>query len=305
MRRRASLIVGVATVFLAGCFDSSAQTMFEACQTDRTECLTEKILAYADEHPEKLGGFFADVATMLKEGSIPDDPRTLSPIVHATGMELAHNDVEPEDAFEWCGTSFKQGCMHGFMMEYVELLPSAVRVGEMFPLCDFASANRLWQRNCIHAIGHEIAAKLPADLPTLLEACDGATFGQDCASGVMMEYSTGNHGTGHHSHQRTGVLALPCAEVQERYQTTCYATDAAYAQYLPGGESFDATATRCMNVPSTFRHACMLGLVEKMFTAAAEDMHETEGSCLALSDAAAEEECLSAAREIVWIESVL
>ncbi len=297
--------VAVLSIFTVACSSTPAREMLLSCSADREQCITASFLLYADEHPENVKALFEETVDLLKKRDISDDPRIFSPIVHAIGMQLAQQSISPTDAFQWCGTSFKQGCMHGFMMEHIELHHDDVQVEQLFSLCDFALNEHVSYRNCVHAVGHEIAAKMRGDLSALLEFCDDRAMSQDCASGVMMEYSTGEYGTGGHSHMPAGTRRLPCGELQHHYQATCFAADVAYRLYLPGRESFDVTADHCMAVPIEFRRACMLGVAEKIFTVSAENINVAHERCGSLSSIATATECSFAMREIVQLESVL
>jgi hypothetical protein len=286
---------------------SEAQTLSKQCSgTDRETCLTLAILKITDQDPQKLIPLFADFSTLLKEGTLTDDPRIFSPLVHEVGMELAFRQIPPEEAFALCPKNFKAGCLHGVVMEYLDLLPGKT-FEDFISFCDFSKNDGSNYRNCIHGIGHELTAKNSGALQELLELCPNVDHSIEhaCTTGILMEYSTGVSGTGEHTHdQPTGSIILPCEEVSENYKSTCYVSLSSYRQYLASTEGFSQTAATCLSVPTNYQSACFLGLAEKIMTASAENLSKAQLLCEELPTAA-QDLCLKNLESIKKIESVL
>lgn len=286
---------------------SNALEISESCSlSDRQYCLTEKILSETRKHPESSARLFRDFAYLLKTHYFQDDPRIFSPIVHLVGMDLFTQGTDPLRAFRYCGENFKQGCLHGYIMEYLEHMPHENDPSIMLKVCNFSKNNESHYANCIHAVGHEFSATTPGSILLALQKCKKAPLNvfSACTSGVFMEFSTGIHGTGGHSHLPTGSIELPCSKLPVEFMPTCYISTGAYRQYTPDKETFSESATFCASIPEKYQGHCMLGLAEKIYTAAAEDIHASKKICTTFpSDVA--QSCEVSLDRIKEIESVL
>lgn len=285
---------------------SEAETISDACQTeDRSTCLTLKVLSIAQENPSSLKSLFQDFADLLKDGTLTDDPRLFSPLIHDLGMELAFQKIPPEEAFGLCPLNFKAGCLHGVVMGYLDEVESTDPL-ILASFCDFAKTDSLTYKNCIHGVGHELTAKVRAPLNEIVTQCKtlDTSLLSACASGVFMEYSTGVNGLGHHTHEaQIGSIILPCEEVDSEFKSTCYSSLTSYRQYLPEVESFKETALHCEKALEMYKESCMLGLAEKIYTASAEDLTKAERTCETLSSL--RESCVLNLQAIKALESVL
>lgn len=285
---------------------SDAQIISDACQTeDRTACLTLQVLSIAQENPSTLKSLFQDFADFLKDGTLTDDPRIFSPIIHDLGMELAFQKIPPEEAFALCPLNFKAGCLHGVTMGYLDEVENSDPL-TLASFCDFAKTDPFTYKNCIHGVGHELTAKSQASLNEIVAQCKvlDTSLLSACASGVFMEYSTGVNGLGHHTHEaQIGSIILPCEEVDSEFKSTCYSSLTSYRQYVPEVESFQETALHCENALEMYKESCMLGLAEKIYTANAEDLKRAENTCETLSSL--QESCVLSLETIKALESVL
>ncbi len=303
MKKLLLLLPLVLQIFLVTPTPNEALSLSNRCQVeDRTTCLSIEILAITKQNPEQLIPLFTEFSTLLKNKTITDDPRIFSPIVHEVGMELAFNKIPPAEAFELCPLNFKAGCLHGVVMEYLDELPTVD-----FAFCDFAESNPTYYSNCIHGIGHVLAAKTTGDLNETLPLCTltDSALNHACVTGVFMEFSTGVHGTGHHTHEPpVGSILLPCAEVDAPYQSSCYPSMSSYHQYLPTTEPFTETAQSCLAAPTEFQNACLLGLAEKILTSTAQDTNKSHTMCETLNSTQIES-CKDSVDHIDELESVL
>jgi hypothetical protein len=303
----AILILGITQLFLLPGETSEALSLSDRCQgEDREACLSIEILAVAHDNPEQLIPLFDQFSALLKNKTLTDDPRIFSPIVHEVGMELAFNKIPPAEAFALCPLNFKAGCLHGVVMEALDD-SHANDPKELLAFCDFAQTNPTYYSNCIHGIGHVLAAKTTGDLNETLPLCTltDSALEHACTTGVFMEFSTGVHGTGHHTHEPPiGNILLPCAEVDAPYQNSCYPSMSSYRQYLPTTESFIETAQSCLAAPTEFQNACLLGLAEKILTSTAQDTNKAHTMCETL-DSTQVESCKDSVDHINELESVL
>lgn len=131
-----------------------------------------------------------------------------SQLAHATGMMMVHHGVSLPQAVAWCGSSFRYGCLHGAVMEYVAQNFSGPLDSSILTVCDqFTSAQYL---NCTHGIGHAFVKHNDVDLPDLVALCTDHTA---CVSGVYMEYA----------------LPLPCDDLAPPNQAYCRSSERYYA----------------------------------------------------------------------------
>jgi hypothetical protein len=287
--------------------NTEAKALSDHCQGENREsCLSMEILAFANEHPEKLDALFAEFSQLLQDGILEDDPRIFSPIVHELGMELAFKNVPPEVAFDYCPLNFKAGCLHGVVMEYVDAIDT-LDPQTLFSFCDFTKVDNTYYLNCLHGIGHELAAKNPGDLQSILDQCTLPTLPEvhACTTGVFMEFSTGIHGTGQHTHDASvGSILLPCSELSSTDQPTCYVALSNYRQYLPTTESFINTSIICKNTTEQYQDECLLGLAEKIYTSTAENLAESELICESF-DSSLIAGCKTALNQMDTLDSIL
>lgn len=94
-----------------------------------------------------------------------------------------------------------------------------------------------------------------------------------------MEYSKGTAGSGSHSHMPVGTKELPCAEIDEEYKATCYASAGSYRQYEPDSESFEKSYEFCFSVPEEYIDSCLLGVHERTFIATGENTEKLDKIC--------------------------
>jgi hypothetical protein len=255
-------------------------------QEIRHTCYTEHILLTAEHQPAQTGRVLNGLRQLSVDGRLQDDPRGYSDVAHEAGMLLEYKKVDIQTAYADCGYSFKAACMHGYVMDEVDdHYPGDAGLQKALGLCtvfkDFPEKS-----NCIHGLGHEIAARTTAGLGAALDRC--GVFSPDmqpaCQSGVMMEYTKGTAGSGHHSHLPVGRLKLPCPDLAQNYQAVCYSASASYRQYYPNEEAFATTYDYCTAAPSQYVVGCMMGVSERVIIATAENGAKARAVCNALKD---------------------
>ena len=245
--------------------------------THRAECLQTKIISHITRFPSETGNIFQIFWELEKKGKLTDDPRIFSDIVHEAGMSLIDSGLPLDKVLSFCGTTFKQGCIHGAVMEYIDTAyPSEMNPLILFDMCHTISQDHTIYINCLHGIGHELAAKSKAAIQDIVHMCDPLSYEDRfaCASGVLMEYSTGTTGSDFHSHTPIGKKELPCSDIDDTYKAVCYAGAGSYRQYEPMQESFSKSYEFCFHVPKEYVQHCMIGLSERAFLAAAENQEK-------------------------------
>lgn len=255
----------------------------EITQQARKNCYESKILTAINDDPTQTNKIFTDFWALAVEQKISDDPRIFLDPAHEAGMMLASEKIPLEEAFAYCGTTFKQGCMHGYIMEYIDdAYPKEIDPKALKTVCENLK-DPLSKINCIHGLGHELTAKIKKDLPEVLPSCKDITENNSelsaCQSGIFMEYTKGAPGTGNHSHNAVGLVRLPCYKLGSEYQKTCIASEGAYRQYNPGHEDFKTTYEYCLSNDSEYIPSCMLAVSERAIITTAENPEKVIAFC--------------------------
>jgi len=249
----------LASVILARCTDTQKEKLIE--------CMSKEILASVMQNPQTTGELFDDIWKLLQTGKLQMDPRYFSPLAHDAGMAMVQVGIPVEKILAYCGESFYQGCMHGAVMEYGDMIFSATSEPQEFiSFCDPFKIHTTKYLNCLHGIGHEIVVKIHKPLNELLEYCPSVDdySKSACVSGILMEYSKGEVGAGMHSHKKIYTQELPCGSLKERYKSICYASAGAYRQYEVDSESFEDSYQFCKSVPEQYRNSCLMNLSERV-----------------------------------------
>lgn len=265
-----------------------AQKIAEECapeitQQARKNCYESKILTAINQDPTKTNKIFTDIWDLAVKQKITDDPRIFLDPAHEAGMMLASKKIPLEEAFAFCGTTFKQGCMHGYIMEYIDDTYTKEADLKSFKAVCENIKDPLSKINCIHGLGHELTAKIKKDLPEVLVSCKDIAENPSelsaCQSGISMEYTKGKPSTGNHSHNAVGLVRLPCTTLPDEYKKTCIASEGAYRQYNPSHEDFKTTYNFCLSNDAEYIPSCMLAVSERAVIATAENAEKEIALC--------------------------
>ncbi len=271
----------------------------------RVYCLEVKIISYISSFPAETGNVFATFWETGKSGKLSDDMRIFSDIAHKAGMVLANSDISLDKALSFCGTTFKQGCIHGVIMEYIDnKYPSEIEASTLFDFCGTVSdENYIIYINCLHGVGHILAAKSRDSIQSILGLCDPLSAEESfaCASGVLMEYSKGTAGSGAHAHTPVGKKELPCVELDDEYKSVCYASAGSYRQYQPGQEDFSKSYNFCLNSPEEYIDDCLIGLSERAILASAENQEKLNDICAEIENQDARFACVDSIQKLLEI----
>lgn len=274
----------------------------ECSDNNRVECLNIKIISYISKHPDRTGILFEAFWELEKNGILNDDPRIFSDIAHDAGMTLANSNTPLDKALVFCGTTFKQGCIHGVIMEYIDnRYPSEIEVSKLFDFCRKVSIENYIYKNCLHGVGHELVVKNKAPIQTVLGLCDSLSAKESfaCASGVLMEYSKGTSGSGMHSHTPIGKKDLPCSGLDDKYKPVCYASAGSYRQYEPEQEDFSKSYNFCFASPKEYINDCLVGLSERAILASAENQEKLNDICGKLESEDNKVACISSIKKLI------
>lgn len=278
--------------FSAECYDIT--------DINRFHCLETKIISYISSFPMETGNVFETFWKLAKSGKLSDDPRFFSDIAHEAGMALADSDISLDKALVFCGTTFKYGCVHGAVMEYIDdKYNSKIEASKLFDLCrTISSANNIYI-NCLHGVGHELFTK-KTPVQTILDQCNPLTSEERfaCASGVMMEYSKGTAGSGMLSNMSIGKKELPCSELEDKYKSVCYASAGSYRQYQPAQEDFSKSYNFCFSSPKEYIDDCLTGLSERAILASAENQDKLNAICGQIESEDIKSSCISSIQKL-------
>jgi hypothetical protein len=256
-------------------------------EEEREGCLQKAILDYVHRHPEKTKELFGTIIEFLKIGYLSDDMRVFSPIIHEVGMLFVEDGISIDGAVEICPFSLRGGCLHGVLMEDIDDRYSDADTGAFMNICEALKPKGVFvYENCIHAIGHEFAAKSHGSLNDMLKLCSKSSLGvrDQCLYGVFMEYSKGEAGSGHHSEKPTGKYNLPCSSLDYRYKKICYTSAGFYRQYEAESEPFETTYRFCTTVPEMYQEDCVHGVGGALLFSQAFVVPRAQTVCYSLPD---------------------
>ncbi len=254
-------------------------------KNDQVSCFKNKVLSKLDQSPSSAGDLLYAIWRAPQTNNLIVDLRAFSPLAHEVGMELANKNIALEGAINYCGHSFKDACIHGVIMEYIDKnyfgnTPASDFIG----LCNSLSLNERQYKNCAHAIGHELRAKVLGSDTAIVVLCDyfKNQYRFACASGVFMEASTGNSGTGYHSHAAVGKTSFDCLKILLDYRHICYSSAGSYRQYEASREPWQETFKFCSHAPKIYQADCFAGADERLLMAKSGRQAEAEKVCINL-----------------------
>lgn len=263
---------------------------------EKQECFQEKILHRTQEKPELTKEIFDTIWNLAKEGKVANDMRLFSPILHEAGMLFVEDAFSLNHGIQLCTLAFRGGCIHGVIMEFIDNKYTGISPRKMMQECN-ALANENGEsvsilKNCVHALGHEFAAKSVRDLNSTLFLCEymPTLYRDDCLYGVLMEYSKGAVRNGRHSENPVGKHDPNCLLIDNKFKNVCYLSLGFYRQYEAESESWEKTYRFCEQTPNKYKEDCVLGVggallfsyamvIEKAQTVCGSLPEDIKGSC--------------------------
>lgn len=199
-------------------------------------------------------------------------------------MHLVETNTPLAEAISLCPLSFRGGCIHGVIMEYLDTVQSENISTWPKTVCEPFKKTSIVYKNCFHALGHEFAAKSKENLNGMLLLCKNVPSGyrSDCLYGVLMEFSKGESGSGRHLEIPVGKYTPSCEPLEEDFKITCYTSVGFYGQYEADGESLETTYKKCELLPEIYKQYCFEGIAGALLFSEATDRGSASLRCKVL-----------------------
>jgi hypothetical protein len=252
---------------------------------EQRSCFEKKILARTRSNPESIKSLFNTLWDIGTKGELSYDMRLFSPIIHDVGMQLVETGTPLERAISLCPLSFRGGCVHGVIMEYLDDKEGEKKYDWSHNICEPFKNNLLIYKNCFHALGHEFTAKTKGTLNDVLSLCDSVPhiYQVDCHYGVLMEFSKGETGTGRHLETPVGKVESNCENLKNEFKVPCSISIGFYAQYEADSEPLQNTYEKCLKLPDQERRYCFQGISSALLFSQAMNQEKAFEMCLSLS----------------------
>jgi hypothetical protein len=240
-------------------------------QNNLRNCLQE-IKKLAQSNPQSGIKMLNEVWVKAEKEEVKGDLRLFSPVAHNIGMGLVDKGYRLGEAIKICGYSFKDACVHGAVMEFIDKkYPGNVSSKKFIGLCDSLGdrINNLQYQNCVHGIGHELRAKIHGVNEDLVLLCNyfASNYRNACASGILMEFSKGNTGDGFHVDSEVGSVSFDCSKLPTDYLSSCYSSLGSYVEYEANGDHWENSFKLCLSVSNKYQNDCFAGLDERLLMA--------------------------------------
>jgi hypothetical protein len=240
-------------------------------QNNFQSCLSA-INKLVQSNPRLGAGRLNEVWMLAESGGVKGDLRLFSPVAHNIGMGLVDKGYRLGEAIKICGYSFKDACVHGAVMEFIDKkYPGNVSSKKFIGLCDSLGdrINNLQYQNCVHGIGHELRAKIHGVNEDLVLLCNyfASNYRNACASGILMEFSKGNTGDGFHVDSEVGSVSFDCSKLPTDYLSSCYSSLGSYVEYEANGDHWENSFKLCLSVSNKYQNDCFAGLDERLLMA--------------------------------------
>ncbi len=155
-----SILVAVVLLYLAFSISRNyqrTQDVFVICKNPSTPvllaCIQDKIFNNLSTNPVIAAGLLNRVWEEAKNNNFAIDLRIFSPVAHEVGMKLYDSKTGLKTAINYCGNSFKDACVHGALMEYIDAnyAPSDGAVGQIIFDCTKVAEN--YKHTCYASLG--------------------------------------------------------------------------------------------------------------------------------------------------------
>lgn len=208
-------------------------------------CILVKVDKIIDSKPEQGAKLLVQLASLRSLSLLGGDYRAYSSSLHRLGHNFFMNGSAFDKIGELCPALVKDGCIHGYVMEYIN--QNSIEAAP--ELCDQAINKRV-QLACIHASGHSY---LEFNNQTIKEATHSFCKNYSdigyaaCVSGLFHEYSKTGEGMGHeYYYQRPHDFNnFSCDDFTGQDYTMCYGSQGSFRQYFPESEPLRQTYEIC------------------------------------------------------------
>lgn len=225
------------------------------------------------------------LATFGKVVTMYESTYYCHPQVHQLGMFLYPYTGSLAQALSYadqrCGGALYHGVVHSFF-KTVEL-PDNIDVTKICPE-DAENPYALVRWQCLHGIGHGLAASYNYDVFTAIQRCEELEPGWEqlsCSKGIFMENADNYYESGVGAFDEDDLL-FPCNEVDAKYAPPCYHYHATYLFYhaIDSGKSLNESFEECDKItPEEFVKYCYYGMGRHMSILAFVNMKDFVNIC--------------------------
>ncbi len=208
-------------------------------------CIIKKVNEAIDINPNKGAVLLTEFASLRRMSLLGGDFRAYSSYLHYLGHMFYMNKYAFNKIGEVCPALIKDGCIHGYVMEYINTNDMSKGV----ELCNTATNNRV-RLACVHALGHSYLElnNQPVEQASKSFCKNYSDLEYNaCMSGLFHENSKFGEGMGHeHYYQRSHTFNnISCDNFTGEDYTICYGTQGSFRQYFPESESIKVTYKIC------------------------------------------------------------
>jgi hypothetical protein len=249
------------------------------------------ITTQAKTNPASIKKFFKEAWQLAREQKLQEDPRIFFEPIHEAGMALVQNERSLQSTLKYCPQEFRQGCIHGVVMEYMRQ-HKEISNEQMLHQCTSLDENKtpeLLRLNCIHGIGHGILYK-GNSLEEGIAFCNTIPDKNDaiaCAGGALMEHSRAD--------MHIGTKDIDCTPYTDTLRLTCIYYKYRHKQIHPIQTPFAQTLSECATLPDIENYMCTLGVSEEIVFATGGNLKKITQLCATAS--AQKDLCLQTATE--------
>jgi predicted hydrocarbon binding protein len=260
-------ILIITTISLVIFTHNDAVKMAYQCGSFRLDntCITKTVNELIDSNPEKAARVLTQISSLRRLSLLGGDFRIYSSSLHYLGYTFFIDKYSFETIGDFCPPLIKDGCVHGYVMEYINM--NSIDAG--VKLCDMSPSKRI-RLGCIHALGHSY---LEFNNQTAEEAnkkfCNNYSNLDHvaCISGLLHEHSKFGEGVGHENYyQRShSYNNISCDGFTGGDYTVCYGAQGSFRQYFPESESIKSTYEVCDQAKTQeARKMCRFNAVQRL-----------------------------------------
>lgn len=271
--RRLLITVGLLclmTFTIVGLKNQQAISLLLHCHTFTSDstCFIKSVNQELHHNPDKSAATLEQIATLRRIGLMGGDFRAYSLTLHHLGSMYFMEGVTFAALNQRCPRLVKDGCVHGYVMEYF----AANGAAKTQTLCQTSTQYRL-RVGCFHAFGHSYAENTSDSLLSLRDMCKKKITAEGyvpCFSGVLHEYIRGGADTHDHHEYYTKAVSLKSIDCNIFPQASleyslCYAAIGSFRQYDQYSESIQSTKKRCLKAKSIeAQQGCLRGVYERI-----------------------------------------
>ena len=289
-------------------------------QEARSSCLTgvtgltkkeEELLLNDDQFLRKL-------VKEQKSAAVVEKLSLVAPLNNLSCHDRAHEvgrfayEIFGAEAFKSCSSLCHSGCYHGAAEAFFKDKGTENLEGNIKIICQ-AEKNRFFSHQCLHGIGHGLAAWANYEILGALEICDRLSTKEaqsSCWTGVFMENIVGGlaiNGAGknfsqerHYTKYLSSDPHYPCNAVAEKYKGACYFLQSSRMLQLFAGD-FEKIAKECTRAPLEYQHDCFQSMGRDVGGTTKPAVKLAVEKCQFAPKGEARAECLSGAvQDFFW-----